>query len=320
MSSPETGSQQWAAGAMTRPSTPVPASEGYVPVPGGRVWYQIVGADRPGVPILCLHGGPGMPHDYLEPLAGLAEARPVIFYDQLGCGRSDRPGDDSLWSLERFVEELAAVREALGLDRMHLFGNSWGGWLALQYVLDRRPALDSLILSSSPPSVSRWISDCAGLRAALEPAVQEVLGRHEASGYFSCPEYQWAITQFYRRHLCRADPWPDCLERTFAGMGGDVYETMWGPSEFGPVTGRLAGWDVTGRLGEITVSTALVTGGRYDEARPDHMAVLAGGIRAAELAIFEQSSHLAFIEERAGYLGVVADFLARADRTAQTGS
>jgi proline-specific peptidase len=304
---------------MTRPAASIPASEGFVAVPGGRVWYQIVGADRPGVPILCLHGGPGMPHDYLEPLAGLAEARPVIFYDQLGCGRSDRPGDDSLWSLERFVEELAAVREALGLDRMHLFGNSWGGWLALQYVLDRRPALDSLILSSSPPSVSRWISDCAGLRAALDPAVQDVLDRHEASGYFSCPEYQWAITQFYRRHLCRADPWPDCLERTFAGMGGDVYETMWGPSEFGPVTGRLNGWDVTGRLAEITVPAALVTGGRYDEACPDHMAVLAGGIRGAELAIFEQSSHLAFIEERAGYLGVVADFLARADRAAQTG-
>ena len=140
------------------------------------------------------------------------------------------------------------MREALGLDRMHLFGNSWGGWLALQYVLDRRPSLNSLILSSSPPSVSRWISDCAGLRAALDPAVQDVLDRHEASGYFSCPEYQWAITQFYRRHLCRAGPWPDCLERTFAAMGGDVYETMWGPSEFGPVTGRLRGWDVSAAL------------------------------------------------------------------------
>src|SRR5580658_1248116 len=130
-------------------SAPVPPAEGYVPVPGGRAWYQ-------------------------------------------GCGHSDRPGDDSLWILERFVEELAAVREALGLDRMHLFGNSWGGWLALQYVLDRRPSLNSLILSSSPPSVRRWISDCAGLRAALDPAVQDVLDRHEASGYFSCPEYQWA--------------------------------------------------------------------------------------------------------------------------------
>ena len=99
-------------------------AEGYVTVPGGHVWYQVVGADRPGVPLLCLHGGPGMPHDYLEPLADLAASRPVIFYDQLGCGRSDRPADDSLWTTDRFVEELAVVHATLGLERPHLFGNS----------------------------------------------------------------------------------------------------------------------------------------------------------------------------------------------------
>jgi proline-specific peptidase len=284
-------------------------TEGLIPVPGGRVWYQIVGPDQPGIPILCLHGGPGMPHDYLEGLADLADRRPVIFYDQLGCGRSDRPADESLWTVDRFVAELDAVRTALGLERVHLFGNSWGGWLALQYTLDRRPELTSLILSSSPPSVPRWIADCAELRAALDQPVQDVLDRHEAAGYFSCPEYQWAVTQFYRRHLCRLDPWPDSVERTFAGLGGDVYTTMWGPSEFGPVTGRLRGWDVTDRLPEISAPT-LVTGGRHDEARPAHLAVLAGGICNARLVIFENSSHLAFIEEHELYMQVVADFLA----------
>lgn len=297
---------------MTDPTT----TEGRIAVPGGQVWYQITGADQPGIPLLCLHGGPGMPHDYLEPLAGLAQARPVIFYDQLGCGRSDRPADDALWTVDRFVEELAVVRAALGLDRVHLFGNSWGGWLALQYTLDRRPELESLILSSSPPSVSRWISDCAELRAALDDDVRDVLDRHEANGHFSCPEYQWAITQFYRRHLCRATPWPDCVERTFVGMGADVYETMWGPSEFGPVTGRLRDWDVTGRLTEISVPT-LATGGRHDEARPGHMAVLADGVAGCELVIFENSSHLAFVEEPESYLSVVGDFLTRVDAAAQ---
>jgi proline iminopeptidase len=285
-------------------------TEGYVEVPGGQVWYRIVGTDRPGTPLLCLHGGPGMPHDYLEPLEDLAASRPVVFYDQLGCGRSDRPADDSLWTTERFVEELAVVRAELGLERPHLFGNSWGGWLALQYTLDRKPQLASLILSSSPPSVPRWITDCAELRAELDEPVRRVLDHHEAAGYFSCPEYQWAVTQFYRRHLCRRDPWPACLERTFAGLGGDVYMTMWGPSEFGPVTGRLNGWDVTGRLLEIQVPT-LVTGGRYDEARPEHLAVLANRMRDAELVIFENSSHLAFVEERERYIEVVSDFLAR---------
>jgi len=287
-------------------------AEGYVEVPGGRVWYQIAGVGRPGIPLLCLHGGPGMPHDYLEPLKDLATDRPVVFYDQLGCGRSEQLVDESLWTIDRFVAELAAVREALGLAQVHLFGNSWGGWLALQWVLDRDPGVASLILSSSPPSVPRWISDCAELRAALDMPVREVLDRHETAGYFSCPEYQWAITYFYRRHLCRVDPWPDCVERTFEGLGSQVYLTMWGPSEFGPVTGRLRDWDVTGRLGEINVPT-LVTGGRYDEARPEHVALLADRIRGAELVIFEQSSHMAFIEERERYLTVLTDFLARYD-------
>jgi proline iminopeptidase len=296
------------------PSDPSVA-EGYIEVAGGRVWYRIVGANRTGTPLLCLHGGPGMPHDYLEPLAdlaGLGAGRPVIFYDQLGCGRSDRPPDDSLWTVDRFVEELATVHRALGLDRPHLFGNSWGGWLALQYTLDRRPELASLVLSSSPPSVERWITDCAGLRAELGAPVREVLDSHEAAGYFGCPEYQWAVTQFYRRHVCRQVPWPDCLERTFAGMGGDVYLTMWGQSEFGPVTGRLRNWDVTARLDEIDMPT-LVTGGRYDEARPEHLGVLSEGISGAELVIFENSSHMAFIEERTRYMQVVDDFLVRAE-------
>jgi proline-specific peptidase len=290
-------------------------AEGTIAVPGGRVWYQIVEPDRTGTPILCLHGGPGMPHDYLEGLSDLALSRPVIFYDQLGCGRSDRPDDESLWTVDRFVEELATVRQVLGLDRLHLFGNSWGGWLALQYTLDRRPELASLILSSSPPSVPRWIADCAVLRAALDQPVRDVLDRHEAAGYFSCPEYQGAITQFYRRHLCTTDPWPDCLERTFAGAGSDVYTTMWGPSEFGPVTGRLRHWDVTTRLQEIRVPT-LVTGGRHDEARPEHLRVLAEGISDSELVIFENSSHTAFIEEQRHYIEVVDDFLSRVDGAA----
>ena len=162
-------------------------TEGYVEVPGGRVWYRIVGTDRPGTPVLCLHGGPGMPHDYLEPLEDLAASRPVVFYDQLGCGRSDRPADDSLWNTERFVEELAVVGAALGLERPHLFGNSWGGWLALQYILDRKPPLASLILSSSPPSVPRWISDCAELRAELDEPVRRVLDHHEAGAGSPAP-------------------------------------------------------------------------------------------------------------------------------------
>src|SRR5919197_4105311 len=155
--------------------------EGFVEVPGGRVWYRSVGEG--GVPLLCLHGGPGFPHDYLEELEGLGAGRQVVFYDQLGCGRSDRPDDASLWTVDRFVEELAVVREALGLERLHLFGSSWGGMLAMRYALDRQPPLESLILCSSPASIPRWIADCQALLRELPQDVQDVVERHEASGY-----------------------------------------------------------------------------------------------------------------------------------------
>jgi proline iminopeptidase len=131
---------------------------GYIPVEGGRVWYKIVGAGTPGIPLLTLHGGPGYPHDYLEPLEQLAGERPVIFYDQLGCGRSDRPNDRALWRVDRFVRELAQVRQALGLERIHLFGHSWGAMLAVDYLLSGASAASLILASPALRSGARIIS------------------------------------------------------------------------------------------------------------------------------------------------------------------
>jgi proline-specific peptidase len=283
---------------------------GYVEVPGGRVWYRSVGEG--GVPLLCLHGGPGFPHDYLEELEGLADRRRVVFYDQLGCGRSDRPDADSLWTVERFVEELATVREALGLERLHLVGSSWGGMLAMQYMLDRQPALESLILCSSPASIPRWVQDCGQLLSELPEDVQETIRRHEDEGFTDCPEYAAAILVFYKRHVCRLDPWPPGLERSFAGAGLQVYHYMNGPSEF-TVVGTLKDWDVTERLAEIGVPTLLV-GGRHDECRPEHLADMQARIPGSELVILEESSHLSFAEERDRFLDVMNGFLERVER------
>ena len=112
------------------------------------MWHKIVGAGD-AIPLLTLHGGPGAGHDYLEPLEALAGDRPVVFFDQLGCGRSEQPDDHALWHIERFVEEVAAVRAALGLERIHLLGHSWGGWLAIEYMLGKPPGVESLILACS---------------------------------------------------------------------------------------------------------------------------------------------------------------------------
>lgn len=288
-----------------------PSTEGTIAVPGGSVWYRSVGEG--GVPLLCLHGGPGMAHDYIATLADLADRRRVIFYDQLGCGRSDRPENPSLWTLERSVGEVAAVVEALGLDRFHLFGNSWGGWLALQYTLDHRPPLASLTISSSPPSVDRAVREMNILRRLLPADVQRVLEHHEARSFFDCPEYTAAIMVFYKRHLCRLDPWPEGVERSLGpSFGASPYLTMWGPSEFGPVTGNLDGWDVTDRLGEISVPT-LLTVGRHDEMWPSHMEDMQRAISGAELVVFEESSHMAFVEEREAYMATLDAFLDRVE-------
>ena len=291
------------------------AEEGRIDVPGGQVWYRAVGDNDDAVPLLCLHGGPGFTHYYLEPLEALAEHRRVIFYDQLGCGRSDRPDDLSLWTVDRFVEELAQVREVLHLDRLHLFGSSWGGMLAMQYVLDRRPDLVSLTLCGSPASMIRWVADCEELLAEETPETRKAIREHEASGFTACPEYQAAILGFYRKHVCRLTPWPAGLERSFAEAGYEVYNTMNGPSEF-TVTGTLKTWDVMDRLGEIGIPTLLV-GGRYDECTPGHLAEMNKRIPGSQLAIIEDASHLCFTEQPAEFTSLVNTFLDRQEAAAR---
>ena len=257
----------------------LPAEEGFIPFRGFQVWYRIVGErDESGkLPLLTLHGGPGAAHDYLEPLEALAATgRRVIFYDQLGCGRSDKPHDPSMWTVGLFVEEVAAVRQGLGLNRIHLLGQSWGGMLAMEYSMTMPSGLASLTIASSPASMPQWIVEANRLRAALPADVQETLLKHEAAGTTQDPAYEEAMMVFYRRHVCRMDPWPDCLNRTFAQLISDpeVSHTMNGASEFHAI-GTLKDWIVVERLGtflftDIEGSTALLQrlgDRRYAEVR-----------------------------------------------------
>lgn len=280
--------------------------EGFIPVTGGRVWYQIVGSSD-AIPILTLHGGPGFPHDYLEPLAGLADERPVIFYDQLGCGKSDRPDDVSLWRIERFVEELSQVRQALGLEHMHLLGQSWGTMLATDYVLTKPTGVVSLILASPCLNIPRLMPEIQRLVEALPVEVQAIIHQHEAAGTRESEEYQQAVGEFNARHLCRVLPPPEPIMRAVAGIGQAVYRTMWGPSDFS-VIGTLKDYDRTDRLHEISVPT-LFTCGRYDICTPESTSWSHQRIPRSELVIFEQSSHAAENEEPEAYLEVIRNFL-----------
>jgi proline-specific peptidase len=280
--------------------------EGYLEVPGGRVWYRIEGSGT-ATPLLLLHGGPGATHHYLKPLAALADERPVIFYDQLGSGRSDRPTDTTLWRVERFVEELAAVRQALGLDEVHLLGHSWGAMLAVDYLLTKPAGVRSVILASPALSTARWVADADSLVRTMPDSIQAVIAKHEAAGTTTDPEYQAAVIAFYQRYLARRQPWSADLDSTMRGFGTPLYNYMWGPSEF-TATGTLQSYDRTDRLSELTLPV-LFTTGRHDEAVPGTVAFYQMRVPGARLVVLDHSAHLTMQDEPERNVEIVRQFL-----------
>lgn len=293
------------------------SEENYLLVPGGYIWYKLVSPQKPqgsqsATPLLVLHGGPGAGSDYLASLAALADERPVVFYDQLGCGRSERPNRSSLWRIERFVAEIEAVRQYLGLEQIHLFGHSWGGWLAIEYLLTQPTGVSSTILASTSASIPEYVREIARLRSELPPATSEALYHHEQAGTLRHPDYKAALLDFYHRHLCRLEVWPsELIENIFHMEELPAYTTLQGRNEF-VVNGNLRDWDRTDRLNEITVP-ALVTVGRYDEITPQCAMTLQEGIADARLRIFEQSSHMPHLEEKTFYLDAIRGFLNQID-------
>jgi L-proline amide hydrolase len=294
----------------------LPHTEGRIPFKGQSTWYRVVGAgEEPGrLPLLTLHGGPGGAHDYLESMAALATGgRRVIFYDQLGCGRSTVPSNPDMWTVELFLEEIDTVREALGLDRIHLLGQSWGGMLGMEYALTQPSGVETLMVCDSPASIPLWIAEANRLRGELPAEVQETLLRHEEAGTTDDPEYEEACLVFYNRHVCRV-PWSDGVSRSFAQMPNEVYLTMNGPSEFHCI-GTLKNWDITGRLGEIRIPT-LVVSGKYDEATPLIARAVHEGIPGSEWVLFEESSHMPHEEEPERFRQVVSGFMERSEAAA----
>ena len=295
-------------------SESIAACEGSIAYAGGRTWYRVLGeGERPGaLPLLVLHGGPGGAHDYLEAMGELVRTgRRVIFYDQLGCGRSPYPSDPAKWTVQLFVEEVDAVRDALGLDRLHLLGQSWGGMLGMEYAFTRPAGLQSLAICDSPSSMRLSVSEANRLREQLPPEVQRTLLEHEAAGTTESAEYLAACDVFYDRHVCRVRPYPAGVQRSFDQMPNEVYLTMNGPSEFHCI-GTLRDWDVTPRLGEIDVPT-LVVSGAHDEATPLIAGTVHEAIPGSRWELFEHSSHMPHVEEPERFLQVVGDWLDRHD-------
>ena len=295
--------------AACRPDRPAP-HEGFANVPGGRVWYRVVGTG-PGTPLLLLHGGPGMPSYYLSSLAVLGKDRPVIFYDQLGAGRSDQPSDTTLWRMERFIAEINALRDQLHLREIHLLGHSWGTMLATDYLLTKPAGVRSAILASPALSAPRWLADADSLLRTLPPAVQRVIRTHEAAKTYSAPEYQAAVQQYYSRFLSRrAPPGPE-YDSTMARLGMDVYLYMWGPSEF-TATGTLQDYDRTPRLGELQLPV-LFTAGEQDEARPATVAWYQSLVPGSRFSVIPGSAHMSTIDAPEAFADTVKRFLAEVE-------
>lgn len=278
-----------------------------------QTWYRITGDLNSGKPpLVALHGGPGVPHNYLLRLTALADTgRAVIHYDQIGCGNSTHLPDKGadFWQVPLLVDELDNLLRHLGIQNSyHLLGQSWGGMLGAEHAVTRPPGLRSLVIADSPASMELWVQEANKLRALLPPDVQATLLHHEAAGTTDTDAYNLAVQVFYDRHLCRV-PWPDELAASFAAMTADptVYHTMNGPSEFHCI-GTIRTWSIIDRLPQITAPTLLISG-RHDEATEAVVQPFADLIQDVRWTIFEHSSHLPHIEETAGFLDLVAGFL-----------
>ena len=284
------------------------SGEGFIEVPGGKIWYEVVGSGK-AIPLILLHGGPGYPSFYLEPLKALASDRPVIFYDQLGCGRSDQPQDTTLWTTERYVQELHLLREALGLDEVYILGHSWGGTLAMEYILSHPSGVKALIMSSPFLSISRWIGDTDSLIATLPDSLQEFIRIHQQAGTTDSEEYLRANNFYLNKFVSRYsfDSRPAYLDSAEKYFGAHVYNYMWGPSEF-EATGTLRNYERIDQLPSLNVPT-LFTAGRYDEATPRSVEYFANLVPNSQFIIFENSAHMTMITETEAYLHAISDFL-----------
>ncbi len=283
--------------------------EGYVPVTGGRVWYRIVGSGT-RTPLLVLHGGPGVPSTYLKPLAALADERPVVFYDQLGSGHSEHPVDSALWTMQRFLSELAEVRRALGLEQVHLYGHSWGTMLATDYVLSHPVGVKRLIMAGPALDFRRYKRDDDSLVATLPGSVRATLARHERDLTCDAPDYQAAMGQYYAHFFARRVPWSVDLDSAVQGMDPTASRTLWGPCR--SATGPLASYDRSDQLGQITTPTLFLVGA-FDPATPATARYYQSRIPGSEVVVFDSTGHLPMQDYPQRYVAAIRGFLHKVD-------
>lgn len=289
------------------------SKEGHIEVPGGRVWYGVAGEKTDKPTLIVIHGGPGFPHNYLTPIGEISDERQVVFYDQLGCGKSDRPKDKQLWVVDRFVDELDKIVKFLNLKTYHVLGQSWGAALGVCFALKKPSGLLSLVLANPYLSTSVWMRDAKKLLKQLPKETQRVIAGYK-KGKFSKKEYSKKRLEFYEKYCWgfKNEDSPKPFNEARKGEGSEVYNYMWGPDEF-LMDGTLKSFDVSNKLSSIGVPVLFVCG-KYDEATPEATRYFKGLIRGAKMKVFEKSAHLPQLTETHKYIGTLRPFLKENDR------
>ena len=271
------------------------------------VWTDRVGQGP--VKMLTLHGGPGFPHDYLECFEDFLPQQGVQFYyyDQLGVGNSDQPSDDSLWTVDRYREEVEQVRKGLGLDKFYLYGHSWGGMLGIEYALVHQDHLRALIISDMTAGIPAYEAYAQKLLAELSDEDRKTLAKYEAAGNYDAPEYQNIMMgKVYAEHLVRLQPWPEPVDRAFKKFNAKIYNTMQGPNEF-VITGTFKNWDRWADLPKIKVPT-LIIAGEKGTMNPDDIRRM-GKLIPRSRVVITKGSHLEMYDDQQTYFRELVKFI-----------
>jgi proline iminopeptidase len=292
------------------------------PVGDFKVWTKRFG-NNPRVKVLLLHGGPAMTHEYMECFESFFPKEGFEFYeyDQLGSYYSDQPSDspqspvDTLWTIERFVDEVEQVRKAIGADstNFYVLGNSWGGILAMEYALKYQQNMKALIVANMVASAPEYGQYAAQVLAKqMDPAVLAEIRGIEERKDFSNPRYmELLVPHFYHQHICRLDEWPDGLNRSLKHANTEIYTLMQGPSEFG-ISGRLANWDIKKRLSEIRLPTLMI-GAKHDTMDPKAMEEQSKMVKQGRYLYCPNGSHLAMWDDQKTFMNGVIRFIRDVD-------
>lgn len=290
--------------------------EGYMPFLEYKTYYRVVGKNTGNKkPLVLLHGGPGSTHNYFEVLDRIAEedGRQLVMYDQIGCGNSYVENRPDLWNSKVWIEELIELHKHLGLDEIHLLGQSWGGMQTLEYVCNYKPeGLKSIILSSTLPASWLWAEEAQRMIAQMPQDMQDAIKKATESGDYSSPEYQAAEAEYMRQHCAGevTENDPECLRRP-KKAGRESYVVGWGPNEFTPL-GTLKDYDVIDQLGDIKEPALIINGGN-DLCTPYVAKFMYDRIPNSEWELFRTCRHMCFVEDNDHYVEVLKKWMNKND-------